>query len=235
MKILGVIPARYGSTRFPGKPLTKIDGKAMVLHVYDQAVASGLFEELYIATDHEAIYQEAISYGAKVKMTRSDHQSGTDRCAEIAKLFPTMDFVVNIQGDEPRIAQNQLKTLVQAFHEPDVKIVTLKKKIKNSFEKDNPNVVKVVTDIYKNALYFSRSLIPFPRNQHEEVIYFKHIGLYGFERQTLLEITNLSPARLELIESLEQLRWLENGYPIRVLETHIESIAIDTPEDLKKL
>jgi 3-deoxy-manno-octulosonate cytidylyltransferase (CMP-KDO synthetase) len=235
MKILGVIPARYGSTRFPGKPLTKIDGKAMILHVYERAFKSGLFDQLYIATDHDSIYQEAIQYGAKVKMTRSDHQSGTDRCSEVAKLFPQMDYVVNIQGDEPRIAVKQLETLVQAFNQPEVEIVTLKKKINNIAEKNNPNVVKVVTDNNNNALYFSRSLIPFPRNQDEDLIHFKHIGLYGFKRQTLMRLTKLAPTHLEMVESLEQLRWLENGFPIRVLETELESIAIDTPDDLKKL
>lgn len=207
----------------------------MILHVYERAFKSGLFDHLYIATDHDSIYQEAFQYGAKVKMTRSDHQSGTDRCSEVAKLFPQMDYVVNIQGDEPRIAVKQLETLVQAFNQPEVEIVTLKKKINNIAEKNNPNVVKVVTDNNNNALYFSRSLIPFPRNQDEDLIHFKHIGLYGFKRQTLMRLTKLAPTHLEMVESLEQLRWLENGFPIRVLETELESIAIDTPDDLKKL
>lgn len=235
MKILGIIPARYGSTRFPGKPLTKIDGKAMVLHVYDRAKSSGLFDELCIATDHDDIYREALNYGAKVRMTQNTHRSGTDRCSEIAMDFPEMDFIVNIQGDEPRIAKKQLEDLVQAFQHPDVKIVTLKKKISENEEKDSPHIVKVVTDLCGNALYFSRSLLPFPRNQNQNIFHFKHIGLYGFKRQTLLEIAQLKPTELERIESLEQLRWLEHGYPIRVLETEWESIAIDTPEDLKKL
>lgn len=207
----------------------------MVLHVYDQAISSGLFDELYIATDHDDIYQEASNHGAKVLMTHPDHPSGTDRCAEVAMLFPTMDFIVNIQGDEPRIAKKQLEVLIQAFRQPGIKIVTLKKIINNNRESDNPNVVKVVTDIMGNALYFSRSLIPFPRKENEDILHYKHIGLYGFERQTLLQITKLSPTKLELTESLEQLRWLENGYPIRVEETEMESIAIDTPEDLEKL
>jgi 3-deoxy-manno-octulosonate cytidylyltransferase (CMP-KDO synthetase) len=207
----------------------------MVLHVYDKAVASGLFDQIYIATDHEAIYQVASNYGARVKMTNINHQSGTDRCAEVARDFPSMDFVVNIQGDEPRIAKQQLEALVHEFNHPEVKIVTLKKKINHVEEKESSNVVKVVTDKNGNALYFSRSIIPFQRNQKVGVHYFKHIGLYGFERQTLLKISKLLPAQLELVESLEQLRWLENGFPIRVIETEIESIAIDTPEDLNKL
>lgn len=207
----------------------------MVLHVYDQAESSGLFDELCIATDHDDIYWEALNHGAKVRMTQSTHLSGTDRCSEIANYFPEMDFIVNIQGDEPRIAKKQLEDLVREFQYPGVKIVTLKKKINDIEERDSPNVVKVVTDLMGNALYFSRSLLPFPRNQNENVTHYKHIGLYGFKRETLLEITQLKPTQLELIESLEQLRWLEYGYPIKVLETEWESVAIDTPEDLKKL
>lgn len=245
MKIIGIIPARYESSRFPGKPLAMISGKPMIQHVYENASKTGSLNELIVATDDERIFDCVKKFGGKVEMTRKDHQSGSDRCNEVLDLLISkkhhFDVAINIQGDEPFIDQEQLEMIVQSFTEDaSAEISTLIKKIHQSDELFNPNVVKVVVDHKGDALYFSRSPIPFMRDfdQTEWInyhTYFKHIGIYGFKTEVLAEITSLRKSGLEKSENLEQLRWLENGYQIKTKITTIENIAIDRPEDLKKI
>ena len=238
-KILGVIPARYASTRFPGKPLVDIDGKTMIRRVYEQAKKANL-NHVVVATDDERIANEVKSFGGEFIITSPNHQSGTDRCAEIAQKISGFDIVINIQGDEPFINPYQISLLCSCFDDKNVKIATLVKAIKNNEELFNNNIPKVVLNSNNEAIYFSRQPIPFIRNAEKENWqtahqFYKHIGIYGYRTQTLLEITQLSSSKLELAESLEQLRWIENGYPIKTKVTDIETIAIDTPEDLKKI
>lgn len=235
MTILAVIPARYASTRFPGKPLVDVQGKPMIQRVYENVIKSDLFTEVVVATDDERIVKVAESFGAKVVLTSKEHESGTDRCGEVIKqLQNEFDIVVNIQGDEPMVNPLQLKELVDVFKNPQAQIATLKSIITNEEDIANPNVVKVVTSKDGKALYFSRSTIPYNRNS-TVVSYFKHIGLYAYTSDTLKKITQLSLGELEKIESLEQLRWLENGYNIYVAESNFKNIGIDTPEDLIEL
>lgn len=235
MTILAVIPARYASTRFPGKPLVDVQGKPMIQRVYENVIKSDLFTEVVVATDDERIVKVAESFGAKVVLTSKEHESGTDRCGEVIKqLQNEFDIVVNIQGDEPMVNPLQLKELVDVFKNPQAQIATLKSIITNEDDIANPNVVKVATSKDGKALYFSRSTIPYNRNS-TVVSYFKHIGLYAYTSDTLKKITQLSLGELEKIESLEQLRWLENGYNIYVAESNFKNIGIDTPEDLIEL
>lgn len=241
MLILGVIPARFASTRFPGKPLTVINGKTMIRRVYEQASASKKLSKVVVATDDDRIFNEVKSFGGEAVMTSDQHRSGTDRCAEVVtNVSGNWNAVINIQGDEPFIQPEQIDLLAGLFSDPDVKIGTLVKKLSDPSDLDNPNTMKVVLDTKNNGLYFSRSCIPFVRGaeksdwlkQHK---FYKHIGIYGYRTETLLEITKLAPGKLEIAESLEQLRWLENGYSIRTAFTELETISIDVPADLDKL
>lgn len=238
--ILAVIPARYASTRFPGKPLAEIQGKSMIRRVYEQVALSGVAGNMVVATDHAGIFAHVQSFGGQAMMTRSDHPSGTDRCAEVAAQFPEAEIVLNIQGDEPFIQPRQIEllaeTLLSATH---AGIATLAKKITDPETLFNSNAVKVVGSVAGMALYFSRHPIPFLRGQAQEHWlqqhdFYKHIGLYAFRKSTLAALTRLSPSALERAESLEQLRWLENGYSIALGFTEMETIGIDTPEDLEK-
>lgn len=241
MKKIAIIPARYASTRFPGKPLVDIKGKPMVQHVYDTAVASGIFDKVIVATDDERIVKAVQDFGGNVSLTSDQHQSGTDRCGEVIQsLKEDYDIVVNIQGDEPFIHIEQLEQLVSLFENPNTQIATLKKQLLSIDDVHNPNVVKVVAAEDKRALYFSRNPIPFARGIEKEDwlnehAYFKHLGIYGYRSEILLEVIQLKASSLELVESLEQLRWLQNGYSIFIDETQHESIGIDTPEDLQKI
>lgn len=241
MKIAGIIPARYASTRFPGKPLIVIDGKSMIRRVYEQAIKASSLDQVLVATDDNRIIEELERFGIPYCRTRDDHQSGTDRCAEVALSLDNYDVIVNIQGDEPYIDPLQINLLCSTFDEgPDVKLATLIKRIQDPVELQNTNIPKVVCNMQGQALYFSRHPIPFQRGQAEadwlkHHAYFKHIGIYGYTLKTLLEITQILPSALETAESLEQLRWLENGYKIHTRVTELETIAIDTPEDLEKL
>ena len=241
MNFIAIIPARYASTRFPGKPLADIKGKPMVQHVYEKAINSGLFQKVLVATDDIRIQKAVLSFGGEVAMTHQNHQSGTDRCGEVINnIRNSFDVVVNIQGDEPFINESQLEELVNLFNSTPAQIGTLKKELSNKEDLFNPNVVKVVSGLDKRALYFSRNPIPFVRNSKEtdwleEQKFYKHIGLYGYRSEVLKKLVILDPSALEISESLEQLRWLENGYEIFVSETQYESIGIDTPEDLMKL
>ncbi|MCG8579385.1 MAG: 3-deoxy-manno-octulosonate cytidylyltransferase [Bacteroidales bacterium] len=242
-KILGIIPARYASTRFPGKPLADIGGKIMVQRVYEQA--SKELDCVYVATDDERIERAVIDFGGKVVMTSVDHQSGTDRCAEAltkVKEIEQTDFyaVINIQGDEPFISPKQIASVAGCFNDENTELATLVKPVVSSEDLFNPNKPKVVLSNDKRALYFSRSPIPYLRGKEEGQWadlhqYFNHVGLYGYRADVLFEITQLAVGQLEGAESLEQLRWLENGYSIRVEETTEESHGIDTPEDLENL
>jgi 3-deoxy-manno-octulosonate cytidylyltransferase (CMP-KDO synthetase) len=246
MKILGIIPARYSSTRFPGKPLVMIDGKTMIEHVWNGVKSTGLIDHVVVATEDKRIMQAVSDFGGEAVMTGKHHKSGTDRCGEaiqkIGEDINDYDIVINIQGDEPKVAAEHIKLVVEAFEDPDAQIVTLKKKITSLAELNSTNTVKVVCDLKDNALYFSRQPIPYMRGIAKEmwlrrriVSYYKHIGIYAFRREVLQQIVTLPQSPLERCESLEQLRWMENGYNITVRETTKECVAIDIPEDLLKL
>lgn len=242
-QILGLIPARYASSRFPGKPLADIGGKPMIQRVYEQA--SKILPYVYVATDDQKIENAVKAFGGRVVMTAETHQSGTDRCAEAIikvqnELKKNFDAVINIQGDEPFISPVQIELLASVFLKPQTEIATLVKVADNKQDLFNPNKPKVVISAQGNALYFSRSPIPYLRGVdeaewHLKHKFYNHIGLYGYRSDILQQITKLDRGELEKCESLEQLRWLENGYTIAVMETKLESLSIDTPEDLEAL
>lgn len=232
-RVLGVIPARYASSRFPGKALATLAGKSILQHVWEKASQARYLSEVIIATDDDRILQTARSFGAQVRLTRSDHPSGTDRAAEVASSHAAR-LVVNVQGDEPLIDPAAIDAAVLSLlHDEDAPMATLKKLIEDPDEITNPNVVKVVTGIDGNAIYFSRCPIPYLRQ--EKAHYYKHIGLYVYRRDFLLGYSALPVGPLEKSECLEQLRALENGYRIRVAETDYESLGVDTPEDLERV
>ncbi|HUW05110.1 MAG TPA: 3-deoxy-manno-octulosonate cytidylyltransferase [Williamwhitmania sp.] len=242
MNPIGIIPARYASTRFPGKPLAIIGGKPMIQRVYEQAMK--VLETVVVATDDDRIFSAVEAFGGKVVMTSVNHKSGTDRCAEAVTVLMekdkrSFDVVLNIQGDEPFLHPEQLRKVLSCFFEKDAQIATLVKPFSPSEDIFNPNSPKVVINHNREAIYFSRSPIPFVRGAEKEDwpmqhIFLKHIGLYGYRTEILQEITRLEQTPLELAESLEQLRWIENGYKIMVEQTHLESFGIDTPEDLDR-
>ena len=238
MKFIGIIPARYASTRFPGKPLAMLGGKTVIQRVYEQVV--NVLGEAYVATDDERIYSAVEAFGGKAVMTRNDHKSGTDRIEEAAtKLNTDADVIINVQGDEPFIQQSQLETVKHLFDDSKVQIGTLGKPFETIEAAINPNSPKIVTDLNGYALYFSRSVIPYIRGKEQadwlqHFPFLKHIGLYAYRREVLAQITKLPQSPLEMAESLEQLRWLQNGYRIRVGETDVETVGIDTPDDLKR-
>ncbi len=233
-KVLGVIPARYASSRFPGKALATLAGKTLIQHVYERVRMARYVTDVVIATDDARIAEEARLFGAAVRMTRSDHASGTDRVAEVASA-DNAAIIVNIQGDEPMIDPGAIDAaLLPAFEEPAIPMVTLSKRIEDPREVSDPNVVKVVTDRFQNAIYFSRSTIPHVRVGGAEPVYYKHTGLYVYRRDFLLRYPDLPVGPLEEAERLEQLRALENGFKIRVVETEYESFGVDTPEDLHR-
>ncbi|WP_316845070.1 3-deoxy-manno-octulosonate cytidylyltransferase [Pedobacter psychrodurus] len=239
-KIIGIIPARYASTRFPGKPLVDIAGKTMIQRVYEQASKAASISKVVIATDDQRIADEVKKFGGEFIFTSSHHQSGTDRCAEVIEQLPGFDIVINIQGDEPFIEPAQIDLLASCFTEEKVQLATLIKSIQSQESVYNPNSPKVVIDINGRAMYFSRSPIPFIRNGEpgvwaEKHQFYKHIGIYGYRTESLKAITKLPPSSLEIAESLEQLRWIENGFYIQTKVTDLETVAIDTPEDLLKL
>jgi len=239
MKVLAIIPARYASTRFPGKPLADIAGKSMIQRVVENVQKCTSISQILVATDDERIYNHVQGFGAHAVMTRVDHPSGTDRCLEAyTNIASDADCVINVQGDEPFVDAAQLTSLIQLVSQPDISIATLAKKITDSSTLFDPSKVKVVFDHHSRALYFSRQAIPFLRNTaeanwHKAHEYYKHLGLYAYKPDKLKEICALQPSALEKAESLEQLRWLENGFAIHVGITDIESPAIDTPEDLQ--
>lgn len=244
MNIIGIIPARYASTRFPGKPLADIHGKPMIQHVYEATKKA--LEHAVVATDDDRIYAAVKEFGGDVVMTSENHKTGTDRCLEAAEIIEKdkeikFDIVLNIQGDEPQLKKEQITKLISCFDDKATEIATLVKKFGLGHEIHNPNNVKVVFNMHNFAMYFSRSVIPFNRNVldketwSEHYDYYKHIGIYAFRRNVLSEITQIEQSSIEKVESLEQIRWLENGYKIKVSETDFENIGVDTPEDLKNL
>jgi 3-deoxy-manno-octulosonate cytidylyltransferase (CMP-KDO synthetase) len=243
MKFIGIIPARYASTRFPGKPLVDIGGKSMIERVYKQA--SKALDLVVVATDDERIKHAVEKFNGRVILTSKHHKSGTDRCNEAIRIFredfyENIDVVINIQGDEPFIRPEQLKQLMDCFENPSTQIATLIQKIEIKRDIFNTNLPKVVVNLNNEAIYFSRSSIPFIQHQHKDRWvtshkFYKHIGTYAYRIDILKEITRLQPSSLELAESLEQNRWIENGYTITVKETRFKSFPVDTPEDLEKI
>jgi 3-deoxy-manno-octulosonate cytidylyltransferase (CMP-KDO synthetase) len=241
MKIIGIIPARYASTRFPGKPLVDIAGKSMIRRVYEQAKKSKRITDVLVATDDTRIEEHVKAFGGQVVMTSDQHQSGTDRCFEAMKSFSGhVDVVVNIQGDEPFIHPEQIDEIASCFSMAGVQLATLVKKITVQEELFNFNIPKVLLNSQKEAIYFSRQTIPYIRGKNEnawleQYTFYKHIGIYAYQAEILGQITALQPSSLEIAEGLEQLRWIENGYKIKVEVTDYESVAIDVPDDLQKL
>ena len=240
MNIVAVIPARYAATRFPGKLLQMLGNKPIIRHVYDNTVATGLFNDVFVVTDSDLIYNEIKMNGGKAIMSKKEHESGSDRIAEAVAEMPAgvgtdgnVDVIVNVQGDEPFIKKEPLQKLVRLFNDPNVQVASLMRKISKE-EARNPNNVKVVTDGSGNALYFSRSIIPFQRDEKTKSDYFLHVGVYAYKRDALISFTKWPQSSLEKIEKLEQLRYLENGIKIKMAETDYNNIAIDTPEDLEK-
>ncbi len=242
MKFIGIIPSRYESSRFPGKPLVDIQGKSMINRVYEQAKKT--LDYVFVATDNEKIANEVKRFGGQWVITSKNHESGTDRLAEAIeiiqkKLNTPFDVVINIQGDEPFIEPAQIKELINCFSSDETEIATLIKKITNPEDIFNPNKPKVIFDHQMNAIYFSRSPIPYVRNEAKQhwlksFDFYRHIGMYAYKTTVLHAITKLKRSKLEIAESLEQNRWIENGYTIKVSKTDFNSIGIDTPEDLQK-
>ncbi len=237
MNIIGIIPARYQSTRFPGKPLTMIDGKSMIQRVYEQAIQATTLDAVLIATDDERIVNHVHDFSGNVVMTNAQHPNGTSRCEEALRLAEKKyDAVINIQGDEPFIEPVQIDLVAGCFQDKAIQIATLVKPSNDVNEFKNPSVVKVVLNKNSEALYFSRAPIPFTGDsKNSGFSFYKHIGIYGFRSEVLKKIVELPPSFLEQKESLEQLRWLENGFVITARKTDFETIAIDKPEDLERL
>ena len=238
MKFIGLIPARYASTRFPGKPLALLGGKPVIQRVYEQVTS--VLDDACVATDDERIYNCVKEFGGKVVMTRTDHKSGTDRIEEaIEKIGGDYDVIVNIQGDEPFIQRSQIETVCSCFDDEETQIATLGKPFTSMDAVANPNSPKIVVDNNNFAMYFSRSIIPFVRGKEQtewldHYPFLKHLGIYAYRREVLRKITQLPQSSLEIAESLEQLRWLQNGFKIKVGLTDIETVGIDTPEDLER-
>lgn len=234
MNVICVIPARYASTRLPGKPLAEIAGKPMIQYVYDQAMQARLPSSVWVATDDQRVYDAVQAFGGHAVMTSCEHCTGTDRLAEVARRN-NADIIVNVQGDEPLIAPEVIDLAIEPFYQqPELVMTTLKTRLTEE-DFSNPAVVKVVTDKQGYALYFSRSLIPYPRNAGGDFAVYKHIGLYAYRKEFLLQYASMPQTPLEQAESLEQLRVLENGYRILVLETDYQCIGVDTPEDLERV
>ena len=232
MIIVAAIPARYAATRFPGKLMQMLGNKSIIRHVYDNTVSTGLFNDVFVVTDSDIIYKEIKDSGGKVIMSKKVHESGSDRIAEaIAEM--NIDVIVNVQGDEPFIKKEPLEKLVRLFNDDSIQVASLMRKISKE-EAGNPNNVKVVTDKLGYALYFSRSIIPYKREETLNPEYFLHVGVYAYKKDVLMNFTKWPQSSLEKIEKLEQLRYLENSIKIKMAETEYNNIAIDTPEDLER-
>lgn len=235
MNTVAIIPARYASTRFPGKALALLRGKPIIQHVFERVQASGLFSLVMVATDHDKIVDTVMGFGGNISMTSEDLQSGTDRIAEALQYIHEADLIVNVQGDEPLIETDALAKLIDAFRSERVQMASLMTSITDKSMLHNPNIVKLVVDNDNDALYFSRSPIPFDRDGQSGVNYLRHIGVYAYRREVLWRFVRLPMGKLEQIEKLEQLRALENGIPIRMVYTDYQGIGIDTPEDLARV
>ena len=240
MKILGIIPARFASTRFPGKPLIDLAGKTMIQRVYEQAKLASSLTEVVVATDDQRIFDVVELFGGKAIFTSDKHQSGTDRCAEVAEKMSGFDAVINIQGDEPLINPIQIDLVASCFDNDQTQLATLVKIIKSEEELFNFNTPKVILNKNLEAIYFSRQTIPYlnnidTKNYLQHHTFYKHVGIYGYKTETLLQIAKLPIGNLEKAEILEQLRWIENGYKIKVAITEHETLAIDSPDDVENV
>ena len=236
MKIIAAIPARYAATRFPGKLMQLLHDKPVIVHTWENAMATGIFDDVIVATDSEIIFHEINQRGGTARMSQRSHESGSDRIAEAVEKIDA-DVVVNIQGDEPMLQKAPLQKLADVFRNDEaenIAVASMMQIIDDPEEVSNPNMVKVVVDKNGDALYFSRSPIPFPRDAQTGIPYFRHIGVYAYRKKTLLAFTKLSPTPLEMTEKLEQLRLLENGFTMRMVQVDFSGIGIDTPEDLEK-
>ncbi|MBS1665814.1 MAG: 3-deoxy-manno-octulosonate cytidylyltransferase [Bacteroidetes bacterium] len=234
MKIIAMIPARYAATRFPAKLMQTLGDKTVIRHTHDNAVQTGLFDEVMVVTDSDIIYQEIVSHGGSAKMSMREHESGSDRIAEAVEDMD-VDIVLNIQGDEPFVQAEPLKKLLDVFKEDkNVQVASLMQILKDQKLIDDPNYVKVAVDKNMNALFFSRSVIPYPRDKNIASIYYEHIGVYAFRKQALLDFTNWPITPLEAAEKVECLRYLENGVPMKMVVTEYMGIEIDTVEDLQR-
>jgi 3-deoxy-D-manno-octulosonate cytidylyltransferase len=233
MKAIALIPARYGATRFPGKLLATLKGKSVIRHTYDGTVATGLFDEVFVVTDSEVIYNEIVSNGGKALMSRGEHESGTDRIAEAARDIDG-DVIVNVQGDTPFVKKDPLEMLLREFIDPQVQVGSLMQVLDDDGLIADPNYVKVCVDKNMNALFFSRSIIPYRRNAAATITYYEHIGVYAFRKQALIDFTRWPVSPLEDAEKIECLRYLENGVPMRMVVTEFMGVEIDMPEDLER-
>jgi 3-deoxy-manno-octulosonate cytidylyltransferase (CMP-KDO synthetase) len=233
MKIIALIPARYAATRFPGKLMKMLGDKPIIRHTHDAVVATGLFDDVIVVSDSDIIYHEINSHGGQVIKSKKNHDSGTDRIAEAAAEMDA-DVIVNVQGDEPFVKKEPLEKLIFLFTDPSVQVASLMRVMKGQSMIENPNIVKVVVDKKMNSLFFSRSVIPYPREQEIPHTHYEHIGVYAFRKKTLLDFTTWAATPLEVAEKIECLRFLENGVPLRMAITESDRIAIDTPEDLDR-
>jgi len=233
MKIVALIPARYAATRFPAKLMQTLGNKTVIRHTYDNTKAAGLFDEVIVATDSEIIFKEITEHGGNARMTSAKHESGSDRIAEVARNME-VDVVVNIQGDTPFVNVPALKKIIDLFNDSNVQVASMMQELKEEKFINDPNYVKVAVDKNWNALMFSRSVIPYPRNKEEKIIYYEHIGVYAFRKQALLNFTEWEMTPLEKIEKIECLRYLENGVPLKMIVVNGVGIEIDTPEDLER-
>lgn len=233
MKSIAMIPARYEATRFKGKLMAELKGKTVIRHTYDATAATGLFDDVVVVTDSDIIYKEITDNGGRVIMSRQQHESGSDRIAEAAAGLE-VDVIVNVQGDTPFVKKEPLQKLLQQFHDPSVQVGSLMQQLEDETLIADPNYVKVCIDKNQNALFFSRSVIPYPRNKTKPVTYYEHIGVYAFRKQALINFTGWPVSPLEDAEKIECLRYLENGVPIRMVITSFMGVEIDTPEDLKR-
>lgn len=233
MEKIALIPARYSATRFPGKLMQPLGSKTVIRHTYDAAVATRLFDQVIVTTDSDIIYNEIISHDGKAMMSKKQHESGTDRIAEAAASL-NADVIVNVQGDEPFVKKEPLEKLLQQFNDPTVQVASLMQVLKEPSQIEDPNYVKVAVDKKMNSLFFSRSVIPYPREKNTSIAYYEHIGVYAFRKKALLDFSNWQMTPLEAAEKIECLRFLENGVSLRMVLTGYMGIEIDTPEDLIK-
>jgi 3-deoxy-manno-octulosonate cytidylyltransferase (CMP-KDO synthetase) len=233
MKIVALIPARYAATRFPGKLMQLLGGKSVIRHTYDATVATGLFSEVIVVTDSKIIYDEIVLQQGKAMMSRKQHESGSDRIAEAAENMD-VDIIVNIQGDTPFVKKAPLEKLLKTFDDNSVQVASMMQLLVKQEEIDDPNFVKVAVDKNMDSLFFSRSVIPYPRDKSSPVDYYEHIGVYAFRKNALLEFTKWPVTPMESIEKVECLRYLENGVPLRMVIVDYMGVEIDTPEDLQK-
>lgn len=237
MKKVALIPARYGATRFPGKLMAKLGGKSVILRTYESTVNTGVFDEVMVVCDSEIIYNEIVSNGGKAVMSKKEHECGTDRIAEAIEDRSDVDIVVNVQGDEPFTQKEPLEKLLKVFEGEDgqnVQVASLMQELKDWKSIEDPNYVKVAVDKKFNALFFSRSVIPYPRDKEVKSVYYEHIGIYAFRRETLMDFTKMPVSPLEAAEKIECLRYLENGIPMKMVVTEYMGVEIDTPDDLLK-